>query len=52
MYPGRGVLHTPHVFDYQDKWYTNTLHKMSLQGDGIYKRRPNVRLFVPYGAIR
>ena len=38
MYPGRGVLHTP--------------HKTSLQGDEICKRRPNVRLFVPYGAIQ
>ena len=38
MYPGRGVLHTP--------------HQTFPQGDGICKRRPNVRLFVPYGAIR
>ena len=35
---GRGVLHTP--------------HQTFPQGDGICKRRPNVRLFVPYGAIR
>ena len=38
MYPGRGVLHTP--------------HQTFPQGDGICKRRPNARLFVPYGAIR
>ena len=38
MYPGRGVLHTP--------------HQTFPQGDEICKRRPNVRLFVPYGTIR
>ena len=38
MYPGRGVSNTP--------------HQTFPQGDGICKRRPNVRLFVPYGAIR